>query len=185
MLAGAVLDTVVPGPKVTVGNEHDMTGAYLVRPLALNQIPQALPLVSMLDAAPTMAQWQDDAGAMIRSTGDRNGRQADVSVAGGPVTDGPGVPGGPRDDHHMLSVQSAQGHIDGDSTYRLRPDLRRERVMETENFAVDNVTGTRRGPCSTAWKLWPGSRIAAASSSARSIRWSGGACATSTRLLEE
>ncbi len=33
-----------------------MTGAYLVRPLALDQIPQALPLVSMLDAALTMVQ---------------------------------------------------------------------------------------------------------------------------------
>ncbi len=110
-----------------------MTGAYLVRPLALDQIPQAFPLVSMLDTALTMEQWQDYAGAMIRSTGDRNGRRADVSLAGGP-----------REDHHMLSVQSGQGHIYGVSAYWLKPDLRRERVMEIENFAVVDVTGTRR-----------------------------------------
>ena len=31
-----------------------MTGSYLVRPLALKQIPQAFPLVSMLDTELTM-----------------------------------------------------------------------------------------------------------------------------------
>ncbi len=110
-----------------------MTGAYLVRPLALDQIPQAFPLVSMLDTALTMAQWQDYAGAMIPPTGERNGRRADVSEVGGP-----------REGHHMLSVQSGQGHIYGVSAYWLKPDLRRERVMEIENFAVVDVTGTRR-----------------------------------------
>ena len=44
----------------------------------------------------------------------------------------------------MLSVQSGQGHIYGVSAYWLKPDLRRERVMEIENFAVVDVTGTRR-----------------------------------------
>ena len=44
----------------------------------------------------------------------------------------------------MLSVQSAQGHIYGISASWLKPDLRRERVMEIENFAVIDVTGTRR-----------------------------------------
>ncbi len=87
----------------------------------------------MLDMALTMEQWQDYAGAMIRSTGERNGRQTDVSEVGGP-----------REDHHMLSVQSGQGHIYGVSAYWLKPDLRRERVMEIENFAVVDVTGTRR-----------------------------------------
>jgi hypothetical protein len=116
-----------------------MTGAYLVRPLALDQIPQAFPLVSMLDTALTMEQWQEYAGAMIWSTGERNGRQA-----GGPVAGGPGVSSGPHEDHHMLSVQSGQGHIYGVSAYWLKPDLRRERVMEIENFAVVDVTGTRR-----------------------------------------
>jgi hypothetical protein len=44
----------------------------------------------------------------------------------------------------MLSVQSGQGHIYGVSAYWLKPDLRRARVMEIENFAVVDVTGTRR-----------------------------------------
>ncbi len=121
-----------------------MTGAYLVRPLALDQIPQAFPLVSMLDTALTLEQWQDYASAMISPTGDRNGRRADVSVAGGPGAAGPEVPGRPREGHQMLSVQSGQGHIYGVSAYWLKPDLRRERVMEIENFAVIDVTGTRR-----------------------------------------
>jgi len=115
-----------------------MTGAYLVGPLAYGQIPQAFPLVSMLNTALTMAQWQDYAGAMIPSAGDRNGRQTDVSPAG------VSVPGGPREGRHMLSVQSEQGHIYGVSAYWLKPDLRRERIMEIENFAVVDVTGTRR-----------------------------------------
>ncbi len=151
-----------------------MTGAYLVRPLALDRISQAFPLVSMLDAALTMAQWHDDAGAMIAPTGDRNGRQtdvplADVSLADVSLADVPAA-GGPRAGHHMLPVQSGQGHITGVSAYWLKPDLRRARVMEIENFAVVDVTGARRGSCSTAWKPWPGSRLAAASSSACSIR---------------
>ena len=109
-----------------------MTGAYLVRPLAHGQIPQAFPLVSMLDMALTMEQWQDYAGAMIPPPGERNGR-----------TDTP-MAGRFHEGHGMLSVQSGQGHIYGVSAYCLKPDLRRERVMEIENFAVVDVTGTRR-----------------------------------------
>ena len=115
-----------------------MTGAYLVRPLAYSQIPQAFPLVSMLDMALTMEQWQDYAGAMIPPPGDRNGHR----MAAGVVV-GTKVPG-PDEGHHMLSVQSEQGHIYGVSAYWLKPDLRRDRVMEIENFAVVDVTGTRR-----------------------------------------
>ena len=118
-----------------------MTGAYLVRPLAYGQIPQAFPLVSMLDMALTMEQWQDYAGAMIRTPGERNGH---ASMVGGPVAAGPETPGGPQEGRSMLSVQSGQGHIYGVSAYWLKPDLRRERVMEIENFAVVDVTGTRR-----------------------------------------
>lgn len=108
-----------------------MTGAYLVRPLAYGQIPQAFPLVSMLDMALTIEQWQDYAGAMIQPPGDRNGHRTEVLV-------------GSQEGHRMLSVQSEQGHIYGVSAYWLKPDLRRERVMEIENFAVIDVTGTRR-----------------------------------------
>ncbi len=114
-----------------------MTGAYLVRPLAHGQIPQAFPLVSMLDMALTMEQWQDYAAAMIPPPGERNGarngRRTEAAMAGRP-----------HEGRHMLSVQSGQGHIYGVSAYWLKPDLRRERVMEIENFAVVDVTGTRR-----------------------------------------
>ncbi len=116
-----------------------MTGAYLVKPLAYGQIPQAFPLVSMLDMALTMEQWQDYAGAMVQPPSDRNGQRTDASMASGRE-----ALGGPHEGHRMLSVQSEQGHIYGVSAYWLKPDLRRERVMEIENFAVVDVTGTRR-----------------------------------------
>lgn len=118
-----------------------MTGAYLVRPLEQDQIPQAFPLVSMLDVALTMEQWQDYAGALIQPEDDRNGHRRDAPVAGVLPNGGSKDPHG---GHRMLSVQSEQGHIYGVSAYWLKPDLRRERVMEIENFAVVDVTGTRR-----------------------------------------
>ncbi len=131
-----------------------MTGAYLVRPLTYGQIPQAFPLVSMLDMALTMEQWQDYAAAMIQPAGEGNGHRPDAFMANGLMAGGPGAGGpvaggteilaGPHEGHRMLSVQSGQGHIYGVSAYWLKPDLRRERVMEIENFAVVDVTGTRR-----------------------------------------
>jgi hypothetical protein len=96
-----------------------MAGSYLVRPLARDQIHLAFPLVSMFDVGLTMEQWLGYASAL---------------------TD---VPHGP-DDHQILSVQSGQGHIYGVSAYWLKPDLRRERILEIENFAVVDMTGTRR-----------------------------------------
>jgi hypothetical protein len=116
-----------------------MTGAYLVKPLDYDQIPQAFPLVSMLDVALTMEQWQDYAAALVQAAGAFDGRRAD-----GTGTEPREVAVGPHAGHRMLSVQSAQGHIYGVSAYWLKPDLRRERVMEIENFAVVDVTGTRR-----------------------------------------
>ncbi len=121
-----------------------MTGAYLVRPLAYDQIPQAFPLVSMLDMALTVEQWQDYASAMIEPPGGPNGRRTDAGAAGGPAAAGTNFPVRPHEGHHMLSVQSGQGHIYGVSAYWLKPDLRRDKVMEIENFAVVDVTGTRR-----------------------------------------
>jgi hypothetical protein len=87
----------------------------------------------MLDMALTMEQWQDYAGAMIQAPGERNGQRTEAAVVAGP-----------DEGHRMLSVQSEQGHIYGVSACWLKPDLRRERVMEIENFAVVDVTGTRR-----------------------------------------
>ncbi len=96
-----------------------MAGVYRVKPLAHDQIPQAFPLVSMFDAALTMEQWLGYASALTEASAD-------------------------PDDRKILSVQTGQGHIYGVSAYWLKPDLRRIRILEIENFAVVDVTGTRR-----------------------------------------
>ncbi len=77
-----------------------MAGAYLVRPLARDQLPQAFPLVSMFDVALTMERWLGYASALTEASDDPADRQ-------------------------ILSVQSGQGHIYGVSAYWLKPDLRR------------------------------------------------------------
>jgi hypothetical protein len=96
-----------------------MASAYRVKPLARDQIPQAFPLVAMFDRALTMEQWLGYATALT---------EASENPAG----------------HRILSVQSEQGHIYGVSAYWLKPDLRRDLILEIENFAVVDVTGTRR-----------------------------------------
>ena len=96
-----------------------MAGSYLVRPLARDQVSLAYPLVSMFDVALTMERWLAYAHALTESSDDPDGRR-------------------------IVSVQSGQGHIYGVSAYWLKPDLRRGRVLEIENFAVVDVTGTRR-----------------------------------------
>ncbi|NIR59985.1 MAG: hypothetical protein GWO02_10885 [Gammaproteobacteria bacterium] len=97
----------------------DVAGGYLVRPLTDSQITQAFAVVSMLDLELSMDQWVGYAAALAAPNGDPNG-------------------------HRLLSVQSGQGHIYGVSAYWLKPDLRRDRILEIENFAVVDVTGTRR-----------------------------------------
>lgn len=96
-----------------------MANAYVVRPLAPEQVVQAFPLVSMLDMALTIDRWCEYAASL------------------GATTDGGGG-------HRILSVQSGQGHIYGISAYCLKPDLHRDRILEIENFAVIDVAGTRR-----------------------------------------
>ncbi len=73
----------------------------------------------MFDVALTMEQWLAYAHALTESSDDPEGRR-------------------------IGSVQSGQGHIYGVSAYWLKPDLRRGRILEIENFAVVDVTGTRR-----------------------------------------
>lgn len=96
-----------------------MLGAYLVKPLAHDQVLQAFPLVSLLDVELSPEQWTGYAGALTE-------------------------PGRGAGSHQILTVQSGQGHIYGLSAYGLKPDLRRNRVLEIENFAVVDLTGTRR-----------------------------------------
>jgi hypothetical protein len=96
-----------------------MAGSYLVRPLARDQVSLAYPLVSMFDVALTMEQWLAYAHALTEASDNPEG-------------------------HRIVSVQSAQGHIYGVSAYWLKPDLRRDRILEIENFAVVDVAGTQR-----------------------------------------
>lgn len=103
MLVGARLVTVFPALRTITGNGHDMTGAYLVRPLAYGQIPQAFPLVSLLDVALTMGQWQDYAGALI----ERNGCQSGARVAGAPEASG----AFPGRHPHALDPERAGAHL--------------------------------------------------------------------------
>ncbi len=96
-----------------------MTDTYLVRPLEVDQIAQAYPLVSIFDPRLTKEQWMDYAGALI----DRAGNGEDRSI---------------------ITVQSIQKAIYGLSVYWARPDLHRGRILEIENFAVVDIAGNRK-----------------------------------------
>ncbi len=96
-----------------------MTDTYLVRPLGVDQIAQAYPLVSIFEPRLTMDRWLDYAGALIAGAG--NG-----------------------EDRSIITVQSTQRAIYGLSVYWTRPDLHRGRVLEIENFAVVDITGNRK-----------------------------------------
>lgn len=94
-----------------------MPGGYLVSTLALEQVLAAFPLVSVLDPGVTEEQWSDYATALVKSpdAGENEG---------------------------IITVQSDQGYIHGLSVYKVKQDLRRGRLLEIENFAVVNLTGT-------------------------------------------
>jgi len=96
-----------------------MTETYLIRPLEVDQIAQAYPLVSIFDPRLTQNQWLDYAGALI----DRSSRDENRSI---------------------ITVQSIQGAIYGLSVYWARPDLHRGRILEIENFAVIDIAGNRK-----------------------------------------
>jgi hypothetical protein len=96
-----------------------MTNTYLVRPLGVDQIAQAYPLVSIFDPQLTKDQWLDYAGTLIARSG--NG-----------------------EDRSIITVQSIQMAIYGLSVYWTRPDLHRGRILEIENFAVVDITGNRK-----------------------------------------
>ena len=98
---------------------RDMTETYLVRPLGADQIAQAYPLVSIFEPELTQERWSDYAGALIAQDGKAQ-------------------------DHSIITVQSTQKAIYGLSVYWLRPDLRRGRILEIENFAVVDITGNRK-----------------------------------------
>lgn len=95
-----------------------MSEAYQVKPLLVEQIPQAYPVVSILDPGLSPQQWCDYARNLLTH------------------------PDGP-DGHNILTVQNAQAHIFGLSIHWVKPDLRQGRILEIENFAVVDIIGNR------------------------------------------
>ena len=95
-----------------------MSDPYLVSPLTAERIPAAFPLVSVLQTGVTEDAWNSYAATLI-------------GLAGSGV--GPGI----------VTVQGEYGCIYGLSVYRVKPDLRRGRILEIENFAVVNPVGAR------------------------------------------
>jgi hypothetical protein len=96
-----------------------MTDNYVVRPLGVDQIAQAYPLILIFEPELTQAQWSDYAGALIA--------RDDAA-----------------EDHSIITVQSTQGAIYGLSVYWLRPDLRSGRILQIENFVVLDIAGNRK-----------------------------------------
>lgn len=96
-----------------------MPGQFVVRPLDLDRVAQAFPLVSILEPGVSYEEWRDYAEASIAS--------AEAGLG-----------------HGMITVQSAQGHIFGLSSYRIVRDLKRRRVFVIENFAVVDLLGSKR-----------------------------------------
>lgn len=98
---------------------------YEARPLAPAQIPQAYPLVALFDAGLTPDQWSRYAAVLVKGS---NGSG--------------GLNGASRES--ILTVQNERGYIFGLSSYWIRPDLWREKVLEIENFAVADIIRGRK-----------------------------------------
>ena len=95
-----------------------MNSGYDVRPLNLDQVPQAYPVVSILDPDLGPDQWSSYAIDLL-TWSDGTGQRS------------------------ILTVQNEQNHIFGLSIYCVKPDLRQGRILEIENFAVVDVIGNR------------------------------------------
>ncbi len=105
-------------------NLHNGLG-YEARPLAPGQIPQAYPLIALFDADLTQDQWSRYAADVI---------------------DGSNGSGGLNGAGHqsILTVQNDRGYIFGLSSYWIRPDLWRDKVLDIENFAVADIIRGRK-----------------------------------------
>lgn len=92
---------------------------YNVRQLTPERIPEAFPVVAVLDEDITAERWYDYAFAILG-------------------------PDGRDEQHGILALQDRQGCIIGLSVYAVRPDLWRSRVLVIENFAVVSLIGTQQ-----------------------------------------
>lgn len=91
---------------------------YNARPLSRERIPEAFPVVAILDDRITAQQWSSYAGAVVAANGQ----------------------GG----HGIMTLQDPQSHIIGLSVYHVRPDLHRGHVLVIENFAVASLIGAQQ-----------------------------------------
>lgn len=92
---------------------------YNVRPLSLERIPEAFPVVAFLDERVTAQDWSNYASAVVAANGQGGG-------------------------HGIMTLQDPQNHIIGLSVYHIRPDLQRGRVLVIENFAVVTLIGVQQ-----------------------------------------
>jgi hypothetical protein len=95
-----------------------MSGRFVVKPLAPEQIPQAFALVSIFDERLSQDAWCEYAAAVVE--------KADNGVGRG-----------------IMTVQCEEGYIYGLSVYHLKQELRRGRVLEIENFAVADLISAK------------------------------------------
>lgn len=91
---------------------------YHVRQLMPERIPEAFPVVAMLDEDITIQRWSDYASAMVG-------------------------PKGRNESHGILTLEDRLGRIIGLSVYVIRPDLQRSRILVIENFAVVTLIGVQ------------------------------------------
>ncbi len=106
------------GPSRNPAVGQMMSEAYQVKPLLVDQIPQAYPVISILDPGLSPQQWCDYASFLLTHPGGSDGR-------------------------NILTVQNALAHIFGLSIHWVKPDLRQGRILEIENFAVVDIIGNR------------------------------------------
>ena len=95
-----------------------MSYVYSIRPLAHDQVLQAFPLIALFDPYLDPAKWVTYAEAFI--DGCNNGAEQGI-----------------------ITIQNDLRCIYGISAFRPRPDLRNGRTLETENFAVVDISANR------------------------------------------
>ena len=98
-----------------------MSDPYSIEPLARDQVLQAYPLLRVFDPELDQAKWSSYAESVLGSSTDRG----------------------------ILTIQNVQRHIFGISAFWPKPDLRNGRVLEIENFAVVDISASRK----VAWLL--------------------------------
>lgn len=95
-----------------------MAGNYIARLLTSERIREAFPMIAVQDPQISIRQWVEYAARLVDGA---NGEK----------------------DRGILTVQDVQDRILGLSVFHIRPDLRRGRILDVENFAVANLVAAR------------------------------------------